>query len=452
VPDLVAALATCVGEAHVLTDPGVVAGDCTDWTRRWTGRTPAVVRPGGVDEVRAVIAVCREHKVALVPQGGNTGLVGGSVPLKGEVVLSTQRLDAIAVVDELGLQVIAGAGASLAGVQVAAAAVGLRFAVDLAARDTATIGGMVATNAGGTHVLRFGSMRAQLLGIEAVLGNGSVVHHMRGLRKDNTGYDLPGLLCGSEGTLGVITAVSLRLVPQPASIAVALVGFASIGDAVRGAIELDGAIGGVEALELMLADGLAIVAAHRSVALPSVATAPATVLVEVAGDAAARVEHLAGAVGALRGVVGEPAVALDAAGRARLWQLREAHPEAAAAQGIVHKLDVTLPAAVIEGFVADVRALCGRIAPGASCLIYGHVGDGNLHVNVAGAEVDDQVDEAILEVVDRAGGSISAEHGIGTAKKAWLERVRSPGDVAAFRAIKRALDPDGIMNPNALLP
>jgi FAD/FMN-containing dehydrogenase len=411
-----------------------------------------VVRPADVVEVAAVVTACRAHHVAIVPQGGNTGLVGGSVPHEGEVVLSTARLALVGEVDRAGMTVVAGAGATLARLQAAARASGVAFGVDLGARDTATVGGMVATNAGGLNVVRFGAMRAQVLGIEAVLGDGTLVRHLAGLRKDNTGYDLPGLLCGSEGTLGVVTAATLRLVPSYDEVATAMIGFESVAAAVRAGAALVSGLEALNAVEIMFDDGLALVAAHLGVALPPASRAPAVLLVEAAA-AEDPTADLADAVASLDGCVAEPAVARSAADRDRLWRLREAHPEAAAALGVVVKLDVTVPLGAIPDLHRRVRAAVERLAPAATVLLYGHVGDGNTHVNVVGPGVDsDAIEDAVLAIVVELGGSISAEHGIGVAKRRWLPRARSAGDIAAFRAIKRALDPDGIMNPNVLLP
>jgi FAD/FMN-containing dehydrogenase len=452
VDGLLRALRSTVGERHVLIGSDSVGGYVTDWTGRYVGSTPAVVRPGSVDEVADVIRQCRAHQVALVPQGGNTGLVGGGVPLEGEIVLSTRRLDALGDVDAVGMQLEARAGVTLAAVHAAAERAGLAFGVDLAARDSATIGGMVATNAGGTHVVRHGHMRANLLGIEAVLGDGTVVRHLAGLRKDNTGYDLAGLLCGSEGTLGVITAATLRLVARPASLAVALVGFGSVEAAVVAATELQRRLPSVQALELVLAGGTALVAERLGVALPEAARAPAVVLVECGADDDPT-PALAEVVDTLAGQVSEPAVAVDQRDQARLWRIREAHPEAAATLGVVHKVDVTVPLRRLAELVGLVPAVVEAVAPGATCLVYGHLGDGNVHVNVIGPDAaDERADDAVFELVLSLGGSISAEHGIGTAKRRWLTRARSAGDIAAFRAIKAALDPDGILNPNAVLP
>ena len=254
---LAAARAT-VGESAVLTDPDLTEGYSVDWTRRWRSSAPAVVRPATTDEVAALVAAARRHGVALVPQGGNTGLVGGSVPHTGaEVVLSLRRLDDLGPVDVLAGQVTAGAGVTLAALQAHAAAAGLAFGIDTGARASATVGGMIATNAGGVHVVRHGPMRAQVIGVEAVLGTGEVVSRLGGLVKDNTGYDLGQLLCGSEGTLGVVTAARLRLVADEPHVVVALLGVAGVGEAVSLASELRHEVGDVRALEVMEGDSIA---------------------------------------------------------------------------------------------------------------------------------------------------------------------------------------------------
>lgn len=417
-------LRAIVGDAHVLVDDDVRAGYEIDWTGRFRGSTPAVVRPASVGEVAAVVRACGASGTAIVPQGGNTGLVGGGVPLRGEIVLSLRRLRELGPVDALGAQVTASAGATLASVHDAARAAGLRFAVDLSARDSATIGGMVATNAGGLLHLRYGSMRANVVGIEAVLGDGSVVRHLGGLTKDNTGYDLAGLLCGSEGTLGVVTAARLRLVPPVASPITAVLALSSIAAAVDVVVEMRTRVP-LEAAEVWL-DPPA-----------PVRDAPAFLLLEWDGT-----------VDALSGIDAvDVAIAEDSQRRAELWKYREQITESINRIGIPHKLDVTLPLGEIAAFCDEVRAAVAH-----RVFLFGHVGDGNIHVNVVGPDPDDEsVDAQVLELVAARGGSISAEHGIGSAKKQWLHLNRSPAELAAFAAIKRALDPHGILNPNVLL-
>jgi FAD/FMN-containing dehydrogenase len=450
-PGFVEGCRQAVGDAGVLVDPEVTASYTTDWTGRFHGSTPAVVRPGSTAEVAEVVALARRHGVALVAQGGNTGLVAGGVPLAGEVVVSLARLAALSPVDALAGQVTAGAGVTLAALAAHAAAAGRAFGVDLGSRGSATVGGMVATNAGGLHVVRHGAMRAQLLGVEAVLGTGQVISRLGGLVKDNTGYDLAQLLCGSEGTLGIVTAARLRLVSPPAHVVTAMAGLASVEAAVALAAALRAGADGVQALELMTGPSLALVAGYLGAPPPVAAGAGAYLLVEV-GDATDPLPALAAAVEGAEGVL-DTAVATDAADRRRLWRWREAHSEAGAPLGVVHKLDVTLPAAELAGFCAEVEARVPTARPGATLLLFGHVGDGNVHVNVVGPPADDEeVDDLVLGLVVERGGSISAEHGIGTLKRRWLARDRSPGEVAAMAAIKGALDPDGILNPGVLLP
>ena len=433
---LAAELRRIVGDAHAVTDPAVTASYAVDWTGRWNGSTPIVVRPGSVAEVSAVVAACSAAGVAVVPQGGNTGLVGGATPLDGEVVLSLRRLDAVGDTDPNAGQLTAGGGATIAAVQAAATAAGWAYGVDWGARDSATVGGSVATNAGGIRVLRYGDTRAQLLGIEAVLADGSVVSHLGGLVKDNTGYHLPGLLCGSEGTLGVVTAARLRLVPRAEQRVVALLGLPSMGEAVALAGQLRRAVAEVEAIEFLSDECRRLVGAP----LP-IAEHPIYVVVECAGrdDPTAA---LAAAVGHLPAAVAGPA---EPGRRAELWRHREAITEAINAIGPPVKLDVTLPAPALAPFCDE---LPGVVPAGARTWLFGHVADGNVHVNVTGVDpASHVVDDAVLRLVADHGGSISAEHGIGRAKGAWLHLVRSPSELATFAAIKRALDPNGVLNP-----
>jgi len=449
-PGLLAGLEQVVGSPHLLVDPDVVATFALDWTGRFCGATPAVVRPASTAEVAEVVRLCRERGAALVPQGGNTGLVGGGVPLHGELVLSLQRLGGPPEFDAAAAQVTAWAGTTVAEVQQTAAEAGWAYGVDLASRGTATVGGTVATNAGGLRLLRYGDTRAQLLGVEAVLGTGDVVSHLGGLLKDNTGYHLPSLLCGSEGTLGVVTAARLRLVPPAPCRVVALVAFDNAGPAVEAATALRRSVASLAAAELFLRDGLELVARVTGAADPFDRPHAAYLLVEAAAQADPTTE-LADAIGSLEGVA-DVAVATDSVRAAELWRWREAHPEVVNSLGAPHKLDVTLPAGSLAAFVEKVPAVVAAAAPGTKTWLWGHVADGNIHVNVTGAAPDDErPDDAVLRLVAAEGGSISAEHGIGTAKLPWLHLNRSRAELSAFAAIKRALDPDGICNPHVLL-
>jgi FAD/FMN-containing dehydrogenase len=448
-PDVRRELEARVGSAHVLHGD-TTEGPATDWTGRYRGRTPAIVRPGTVDEVAAVLAVCDAAGVPVVPQGGNTGLVGGGVPLAGEVVLSLRRLERLGPVDQVTRQVTAGSGVTLSRLQAHAAEQGLRYAVDLAARETATVGGTVATNAGGSRFLRFGGTREQLRGIEAVLADGRVVRHLGGLEKDNTGYHLPSLLCGSEGTLAVVTAARLALVPEPTHHVTALLGCPGVAAALEVGVSLRERLPELEAAELFLDEGLRLVVDRLALDDPFPDRWPAYLLVECADDRDPT-ERLAAAIEATS--VGDVAVGVAAGRREALWRYREGHTEAMNLLGIPHKLDVTLPLGQLAAFAEEVVRRVRDLDADAHCWLFGHVLDGNLHVNVTGLTPgDNRVDEAVLTLVADHGGSISAEHGIGTAKKAWLHLSRSPVELDVFRAVKRALDPRGILNPNVLLP
>ena len=448
---LVDVLREIVGERHCLTDPGLRASYETDWTRRWSGTALAVVRPGSTEEVSAVLRACADAGVGVVPLGGNTGLVGGSVPRAGEVVLSTLRLSGLEDFDADAGEVTAGAGAPLAGVQSVVRPAGWDVGVDLAARDTATIGGMVATNAGGVNVLRHGPMRRQVLGFEAVLADGSVLLRLPGMPKDNTGYDLGGLLAGSEGTLAVVTRIRLRLVPRLTNRAVAVLGLRDAATAVDAASRLRRSLSTILALELFTDAGLELVLRHARLAPPFAARRPAYLLVEVGDDASDPTDALVDALATIGVDDDAVAVATDPAGRHRLWQLRERHTEAVNTEGVPHKLDVSVPIGRYAELVDRAPAVVEAVAPSSRTISYGHVGDGNVHVNILGPAPDDEaVDDAVLELVLSLGGSVSAEHGIGVAKVRWLARDRGPESVAAMRAIKDAWDARGILNPGVL--
>jgi FAD/FMN-containing dehydrogenase len=440
-----------VGAANVLRDPAVIAGYAIDWTRRVHGAPLAVVRPGSTAEVAAVLAWADARGVAVVPQGGNTGLVGGAIAPAGQLCLQLTRLDEIGPVDPLAAQVTVGAGVTLDALQRAARDAGLRFAVDLAARSAATIGGMVATNAGGLHVIRHGPMRAQVVGVEAVRADGSVIGDLRGLLKDNTGYHLPSLLCGSEGTLAVITRVRVQLVAPDEERAVALLAFDDADHAITAATTLRRSLTGVSAIELVHADGVALVCSSFDLAPPFDPPAAVLLLVEAGGPAGV-IERFATAVEALDGVR-DAKVADDPERAASLWRYRERHTEAIALLGVTHKLDVTLPLAGLARFLDEVRALVARERPHAAVWLFGHAGDGNVHVNITGvAADDDRIDALVLELVARSGGSISAEHGIGRTKRAFLHLNRSEAEIRTMRAVKRAFDEHGTLSPGVLLP
>ncbi|GAA2077412.1 FAD-binding oxidoreductase [Actinomadura alba] len=444
---LVTGLTAAVGDAHVLTDPQVTAAYTTDFTRRFSGPARLVVRPADTAEVARVVGVCAEEGASIVPQGGNTGLVGGGVPRGGEVVLSLRRLASVERIDATAMQVTAGAGVPLAELQRSVRAEGLDFGVDFAARDSATIGGMIATNAGGERVLRYGTTRANVAGLEAVPADGGVLERLTGLPKDNTGYDLSGLLVGSEGTLAVITRARLRLVPRPTGRATALLALGSLDDAVSAVTELR-ALDSLELAEFFLADGLELVCRTSGLPAPFPRPYPVYLLVECAArhDPA---DELYAALDELA-CVEDAVVAVDRADRHRLTAYRERHTEAINSVGVPLKLDVSVPLTALAGFVEDLGSLLDSVA---TSYLFGHLAEGNLHVNLLGAgDRAEELTDAVLRQVAAVRGSISAEHGVGRAKARWLELSRSPTEIAAMRAVKQALDPRGLLNPGVLLP
>jgi len=436
-----------VGPAHVLTDAEARASYETDWTRRYHGTAQLVVRPGSTAEVAAVLRLCSEVSAAVVPQGGNTGLVGGGVPRGGEVVLSLTRLDAMQTVDAEATQVTVGAGVTLARLQDHVRGAGLAFGVDLASRGSATIGGMIATNAGGIHVLHYGGMRAQLVGIEAVRADGAVLRRLPGLTKDNTGYDLPGLIAGSEGTLAVITAARLKLVSQLPQRAVALLAVPDVSSALNVLARVR-TLGSLDAAELFFREGVELVCKHSGLPMPFGASHACYVLLECAAPQ----DPLPDLAAALEGAPFEDsAMAADRPGRDALWAYRERHTEAINAEGVPHKLDVALPLARLQEFAEGVRARLAHAVPEARAILFGHAADGNLHVNVLGlAADDDRATDTILRYVASLGGSISAEHGIGIAKTRWLHLTRSAEEIATMAAVKTAFDPAGLLNPGVI--
>lgn len=447
---LLSAFEQIVGRDHVIFDPDRLVSYDTDWTGRYRGHTPAVVRPASNAEVAAVVALCSGEGIALCLRGGNTGLVGGSVPLAGECVLHLGRLRRLEIDADAG-RACAEAGVSLGDLQDAARRAGWEYAVDFSSRDSATLGGSIATNAGGFRALRHGTTRAQILGVEAVFGDGRVVSHLAGLPKEVTGYDVAALLCGSEGTLGVVTAASLRLVPPSSEKVAALLGFSSTDVAFSAAGALRRCLPHLEAMEIFFGKEMSLVSTRFELPQPLAHSYSAYLLIEVADttDPAPRVSE---AIDGLAGV-GEVAVAVGAERRSALWRYRETIPEAIASVGVPHKLDVSLPSRSIHSFVEEVPEVVRAIAPGAETWIFGHAGEGNLHVNVCRVAGDGEtVDEAVLTLVTDMGGSISGEHGIGVAKKRWLHLNRSETEIAVFRSLKRALDPAGVLNPNVLLP
>ena len=464
---LLDALRAAVGADHVLTEGDLSAWEL-DWRKRYRGRALAVVRPASTVEVAAVVRACAAHGTGLVPQGGNTGLVGGGVPDASgrQVLLSLQRLNRIRELDHANLTLTAEAGCVLQTVQDEAAAAGLLFPLSLAAEGSCTIGGNLATNAGGTQVLRYGNARELCLGLEVVTPAGEVWDGLAGLRKDNSGYDLRDLYIGSEGTLGIVTAATLKLHPQPAARTTALAACATLDDCVALLGLAQARLGpGLTGFEVMNAFSLALVARHFPALPRPLPPAPWTVLLEQS-DAESQA-HAQGLFERLleaaldAGTITDAAVASSLQQSAQLWHLRESIPLAQAEEGLNIKHDIALPVSRIPAFVAATDAALAAAFPGARSVDFGHLGDGNLHYNLQAPEGTDPaaflaeheaaVNAIVYDAVLAHGGSISAEHGIGALKREALARRKPPVALALMRAVKRALDPQGLMNPGRLL-
>ena len=433
---------------------------------RWQGLAGAVARPRRVEVVAAIVGACAAARVAVVPWGGGTGLVGGQLMPEGPapLVLSLERMAAVRAVLPAENVLIAEAGATLAAVQAAAEGAGRLFPLSLASEGTATIGGNLSTNAGGTAVLRYGNARDLCLGVEAVLPDGSVWHGLKRLRKDNTGYDLRNLLIGAEGTLGVITAASLRLFPQPAQRVVALLVVPSPQAAQDLLALAESRLSGlVSAFELIARAGLEFLAeVGPEIRLPFAGTPDWSVLVELGLPAALDPEPTMAALfeaAVAAGLVSDGVIATSAAQAKGLWALREAIPEANRRIGAVSSHDISLPLSAIPGFIAEAGARIAALGP-FRVNAFGHLGDGNLHYNVfppkGGKRQDHEamretVKQLVHDMVQAQGGSVSAEHGVGRLKVVDLERYGDPVKLAAMRAVKAALDPAGILNPGAVL-
>jgi len=461
--DVLSRLKAVLGEGGWSQDPERLAPKLLEWRDRWTGETPLLALPKTTAEVAAVVGVCFESGTPITTQGGNTGLVGGQIP-QGEVLLSTERMRAIRETDAFDDLMVAEAGVTLAAVHEAAARAGRRFPLGLASEGTATVGGVVSTNAGGTQVLRYGMARNLVLGLEAVLPNGEVWNGLKRLRKDNTGYDLKQLLIGAEGTLGVVTAAALKLYPVMASRAVAMIGVESPEAALNLLVRAKDETGGaVEAFELM--GRLGVEFALKNIAGtrdPLVEPHPWYVLAEFSsgepGSAEASMERfLAGGLEA--GLVRDAAIAQTDSQAKALWAIRENQSPAQKPEGATWKHDVSVPVSRVADFLAEATAAMQAFVPGARIAAFGHMGDGNIHYDViradGGSDAEhaarrDQGSRIVHDIVASMGGSISAEHGLGSMKTEEARRYKSPVEIEALSAIRRALDPKRIMNPRVL--
>ena len=440
-------LADVVGSQHVVTDPDVLAGRSVDYTGRYRGRASALVRPGSAEQVAEVLRVCRDAGAHVTVQGGRTSLVAGTVPEHDDVLLSTERLRDLAGVDTVERRIEVGAGVPLAEVQRSTAAAGLVFGVDLAARDTATVGGMASTNAGGLRTVRYGNMGEQVIGLQVALPDGALLRRHSRVRRDNTGYDLPALFVGAEGTLGVITSLELRLYPTPSHRVTAICGFdelEALVDAGRAFRDVDG----IAALELIDGRGVALTREHFGVGAP--VDGDWLLLVELAADhdQTDRLAHLLDGA-QLRG---EPAVGVDASAQQRLWQVRESLADVLGVYGPPLKFDVSLPLPAIGEFAKRAITLLQTHIPDALPVLFGHIGEGNLHLNVLGCPADQEqaVYAPMMGLIAQCGGNVSSEHGVGSRKRPYLGMSREPADIAAMRSVKAALDPTGYLNAAVL--
>jgi FAD/FMN-containing dehydrogenase len=447
-PAVYDACVAAIGREHVITDRDVTASYSTDWSGRYSGPVLGVLRPGSTQKAADVVRICVEARIPILPQGGNTGLVGGSVPGPHDqpmMVISTRRLDSLGPVDELTGQVTVGAGATLAAVHAHANAAGWNYGVDLASRDSCTIGGNIGTNAGGIRVCCYGMTRRQVVGLEVVLPDGQIVSNLSGLIKDNTGYNFPSLFTGSEGTLGLVTAARLALVRPPRASAVALIGVESAAHAlsiVNTAVPAGSRLLAAEILDDPL---LELIARGARLPMPLGSRPPHLLLLETESSAPGEVSmDLPDDL--------DVVVATDASSKARFWRYRELAGETVGHLGLTHRFDVSVPRHRWDEFSAAVRVEVMKLPDVQHYFSFGHLADGNLHLEVIGpAADDDRSDATVLKIVAEFGGSISAEHGVGRQKATYLHLSRSSAEIAAMRALKSALDPHWLFNPGALL-
>jgi FAD/FMN-containing dehydrogenase len=467
VAQLIAAAGKILGTKGVISDPREIEPWVSDWRGRVQGVSQAILAPSSTEEAVAVVKLAAEHNVPLVPQGGNTGMAAGATPSAdgSQILLSTRRMNQIRSLSADNRLAVAEAGVILASLHDAAHNIGMRFPLTLGARGSCTLGGLTSTNAGGTQVLKFGTMRALVAGVEAVLPDGSVHDGLTGLKKDNRGYSLDQLLIGAEGTLGIVTAVALRLVPAVAARAVAWAGLASPARALDLLRFLEARTNAVEGFELVPQDSLDLVLKHiPGTRAPLSSNHHWHVLIEAttanAGhDIGAELESLLAAA-LQQGIVGDAVPAANEAQADAFWKIRDTISEAERAEGQTLAHDISVAVGDMPRFITEAAAAVERAFPGVIASGFGHLGDGNIHFHVRAAshaapDWYEREGEAITRMVDdlvtAAGGSISAEHGIGQLKRDELARLAPPGRIHALRAIKQALDPLGIMNPGKLI-
>ena len=463
--ETLARLKEAVGPKGFSEEAAEIAPHLVEWRSKYQGTTPLLLKPANAQEVSRLLAICNETQTPVVPQGGNTGLVGGQIPFAGEVLLSLTRMRAVRSIDAEGMHLIAEAGAVLAEVQRAADDASKYFPLSLASEGSCTIGGNLSSNAGGVNVLRYGNARDLVLGVEVVLADGRVLDLLRTLRKDNTGYDLKQLFIGAEGTLGIITAAALKLFPKPVERATAFVALRNPAAAVALLGRLEDTTGGLlSAFELIPRIGLEFVCAHiPNCRDPLAAPSPWYVLMEAtsghAGLLTGLVENtIAAAIDA--GLCTDAVIAASEAQREALWRLREGLSESQKYEGGSIKHDVSVPVKDIPAFIAEGCALVEKMVPGVRPVPFGHLGDGNIHFNLSvpkGADNTaflarwESVSRAVHDLVHRFGGSISAEHGLGVMKRDEILRYKSQTEMDVMRALKRTLDPNNILNPGKVV-
>jgi FAD/FMN-containing dehydrogenase len=452
-------IASEIGADAVSIDPGDLETYGRDWTRVHAPRPLALVRPRTIADVQAVVRRCRAAKQPIVPSGGRTGLAGGAVATKGEIVLSLERMRAMGSVDVIGRTVRVEAGAVTAAVHEHCAPHGLTWPVDFASKGSSHVGGNIATNAGGIHVIRYGLTRQWVLGLEVVLADGELITPGGALEKNNTGLDLRQLFIGTEGTLGIVVAATLKLAPLPGPRDTMLFAVADLAGVLRLFRATASAPFVLHAFEFFTDRSYERVLRHRRLALPFAERAPCYVVLDAERRDEAKTE--AWLTGLFEeGLVSDGTMAQHAAQAEAIWSLRESISESLSATGLPHKNDVSLPIVALEAFCADLERLVAERYPGWEVCLFGHIGDGNLHVNVMKPDElpkeaflarTHEVDHAMFELVRRHGGSISAEHGIGLLKKDYLGYTRSPAEIAVMQAVKRALDPDDLLNPGKVI-
>jgi FAD/FMN-containing dehydrogenase len=463
-PELIAKFRTIVGDKYAVTDAADIAPYVTEERDLFHGRSPLVLRPGSTTEVSAICKLASEHRIALVPQGGNTGLVGGQTPHHGEVVISLRRLDKIREIDPASNTMTCEAGVVLQIAQARASEVDRLFPLSLGAEGSCTIGGNLSTNAGGTAALAYGVAREMALGLEVVLADGRVLNGLSKLKKDNTGYDLRNLFIGAEGTLGIITAATLKLFPKPRAVETGYVGLQSPAQALKLlSIAQNEAAGSLTSFEL-LADIAVDFSLRHGIDIrdPLQSKHPWYVLMELSSsrdDARAALESIL-AKGMEEGIVDDAVIAANLTQRAGFWKLRDEMSAAQKPEGGSIKHDISVPVAAVPAFIEEANAAVVKLIPGSRPVPFGHLGDGNIHYNVSqpiGGNTADfmsrwhEVNEAVFAIVLRMGGSISAEHGIGVLKRDELPDVKDKVAIELMRGIKAMLDPAGIMNPGKVL-